>query len=253
MAAAYGLYTHIQSNKRRSIALLIGLFFLVYLMVFAGGLLAEALRYDASPQWLLRQAWRDLIWASPYATIGTITWVVLAYWFHQSLIDAITGGQEVKRKEEPRLYNLLENLCISRGIPMPKLKIMEDDALNAFASGLNQSQYSITVTTGLLNALDDAEIEAVLGHELTHIRNGDVRMLVIALIIAGVTDKTERDRKVREVMIAVGLDPDNAIGRLPHEFSGGQCQRISIAGSRATARSSCSGPAAMRRSALYTM
>ena len=186
MAAAYGLYTHIQSNKRRSIALLIGLFFLVYLMVFAGGLLAEALRYDASPQWLLRQAWRDLIWASPYATIGTITWVVLAYWFHQSLIDAITGGQEVKRKEEPRLYNLLENLCISRGIPMPKLKIMEDDALNAFASGLNQSQYSITVTTGLLNALDDAEIEAVLGHELTHIRNGDVRMLVIALIIAGV-------------------------------------------------------------------
>lgn len=186
MAAAYGLYTHIQANKRRSIALLIGLFFLVYLMVFAGALLAEAMRYDASPQWLIRQAWRDLIWAAPFATIGTITWIVLAYWFHQSLIDAITGGQEVTRKEEPRLYNLLENMCISRGIPMPKLKVMEDDALNAFASGLNQSQYSITVTTGLLNALDDAEIEAVLGHELTHIRNGDVRMLVVALIIAGV-------------------------------------------------------------------
>lgn len=186
MAAAYGLYSHIQSNKRRSIALLIGLFFLVYLMVFAGALLAEAMSYDASPQWLIRQAWRDLIWASPFATIGTITWIVIAYWFHQSLIDAITGGREVTRKEEPRLYNLLENMCISRGIPMPKLKVMEDDALNAFASGLNQSQYSITVTTGLLNALDDAEIEAVLGHELTHIRNGDVRMLVIALVIAGV-------------------------------------------------------------------
>ena len=186
MAAAYGLYTHIQANKRRSIALLIGLFFLVYLMVFAGALLAEAMRYDASPQWLIRQAWRDLLWAAPFATIGTITWIVLAYWFHQSLIDAITGGQEVTRKEEPRLYNLLENMCISRGIPMPKLKVMEDDALNAFASGLNQNQYSITVTTGLLSALDDAEIEAVLGHELTHIRNGDVRMLVVALIIAGV-------------------------------------------------------------------
>ncbi len=186
MAAAYGLYSHIQSNKRRSIALLIGLFFLVYLMVFAGALLAEAMSYDASPQWLVRQAWRDLIWASPFATIGTITWIVIAYWFHQSLIDAITGGHEVTRKEEPRLYNLLENMCISRGIPMPKLKVMEDDALNAFASGLNQSQYSITVTTGLLKALDDAEIEAVLGHELTHIRNGDVRMLVIALVIAGV-------------------------------------------------------------------
>ncbi len=98
----------------------------------------------------------------------------------------VTGGREVTRQEEPRLYNLLENLCISRGIPMPKLKIMESPALNAFASGMTEKQYAITVTTGLLEALDDAEIEAVLGHELTHIRNGDVRMLVIAVIIAGV-------------------------------------------------------------------
>jgi heat shock protein HtpX len=69
---------------------------------------------------------------------------------------------------------------------MPKLKIIDDDALNAFATGMNEKQYSITVTSGLLARLDDAEIEAVLGHELTHIRNGDVRMLVIAVIIAGV-------------------------------------------------------------------
>ncbi len=88
--------------------------------------------------------------------------------------------------EEPRLYNLLENLCISRGITMPKLRIADDDALNAFATGLNDKQYSITVTRGLLNSLNDQEIEAVLGHELTHIRNGDVRMLVIAVVIAGV-------------------------------------------------------------------
>ena len=98
----------------------------------------------------------------------------------------VTGGRDVTRQEEPRLYNLLENLCISRGIPMPKLKVMEDTSLNAFASGMNEKQYAVTVTTGLINALDDAEIEAVLGHELTHIRNGDVRMLVIAVIIAGV-------------------------------------------------------------------
>jgi heat shock protein HtpX len=69
---------------------------------------------------------------------------------------------------------------------MPKLKIMDSDALKAFATGLNEEQYSITVTTGLLRALDNQEIEAVLAHELTHIRNGDVRLLVIALIIAGV-------------------------------------------------------------------
>src|SRR5262249_37846269 len=74
---------------------------------------------------------------------------------------------------------------ISRGITMPKLKVMESDALNAFATGLNEKQYAITVTTGLIARLDDPEVEAVLGHELTHIRNGDVRMLVIAVIIAG--------------------------------------------------------------------
>ena len=184
--ASYGLYTHIQSNRRRSILLLIGLFFLVYLMVFAGALAAAALSYDASLQWLLQRAWIDTVKASPFATVGTALWIGIAYKFHQSLIDMVTGGRDVTRQEEPRLYNLLENLCISRGIPMPKLKVMETPALNAFASGMNEKQYAITVTTGLINALDDAEIEAVLGHELTHIRNGDVRMLVIAVIIAGV-------------------------------------------------------------------
>jgi heat shock protein HtpX len=186
MAAAYGLYTHIHSNKRRSIALLLGLFFLVYLMVFAGALLAEGLTQDASPDWLMRKALQDLIWAAPLATLGTTLWIVIAYFFNQSLIDAVTGSQEVTRQEQPRLYNILENLCISRGITMPKLKVADDQALNAFASGLNQQQYSITVTQGLLARLDDRELQAVLGHELTHIRNLDVRMLVIATVIAGV-------------------------------------------------------------------
>ena len=175
-----------QLNKRRSVALLIGLFFLVYLMVFAGALTAEALTQSAPLDWLLRAAARDLLLASPWATLGTALWIFIAYHFHQTLIDAVTGGREVTRKEEPRLWNLLENLCISRGIPMPKPKVMDTDALNAFATGLNPKQYSITVTSGLLRALNDQEIEAVLGHELTHIRNGDVRMLVIAVIIAGV-------------------------------------------------------------------
>ena len=186
MEHAYGLYTHIQSNKRRSIALLTGLFLLVYVMVYAGALLAEVSRYNAPLDWFLRQAWHDTVVAAPFATVGTALWIFIAYKFNQSIVDMVTGAREVTRTEEPRLYNLLENLCISRGVPMPKLKIMETGALNAFASGLNPQQYSVTVTTGLINALDDAEIEAVLGHELTHIRNGDVRMLVIAVIIAGV-------------------------------------------------------------------
>src|SRR6478736_8415039 len=184
--AAYGLYSHIKSNRRRSIALLVGLFFLVYLLVFPGALLAEALTTDAPLDYLVRAALFDLTKALPFATIGTIVWILIAYKFHQSMIDAVTGGHEVTRAEQPRLYNLLENLCISRGISMPKLKLMESSALNAFATGMNQRQYSITVTSGLLAALNNQEIEAVLGHELTHIRNGDVRMLVIAVIIAGV-------------------------------------------------------------------
>src|SRR5881394_932388 len=186
MAAAYGLYTHIQSNRRRSILLLIGLFFLVYVMVFAGALVAEAMSYDASLQWLLQRAWIDAVKAAPFATVGTALWIWIAYKFNQSLVDLVTGGREVTRQEQPRLYNLLENLCISRGITTPKLKIIETPALNAFASGMNEKQYSVTVTSGLVQALDDAELESVLGHELTHIRNGDVRMLVIAVIIAGV-------------------------------------------------------------------
>ena len=186
MEHAYGLYTHIRANKRRSLALLIGLFGLVYVMVFAGALAGEALTWNASLDWLLRHAGSDWVAAAPWATLGTALWILIAYRFHQRLIDLVTGGYEVTRREQPRLWDLLETLCISRGITMPKLKIMDSDALNAFATGMNPQQYSITVTQGLIQTLEDAELEAVLGHELTHIRKGDVRLLVIAVVIAGV-------------------------------------------------------------------
>ena len=185
--AAYGLYTHIASNKFRSMLLLGGLFLLIYVLVFAGALVGEVLANSDRPVgYYLTHASRDLVTAFPYATIIAALWIVVAYFFHQNMIDAVTGGESVTRQQEPRLYNLLENLCISRGIPMPKLKVMDSPALNAFAAGLNRRQYSITVTSGLLQALNDQEIEAVLGHELTHIRNGDVQLMVVAVIIAGV-------------------------------------------------------------------
>jgi heat shock protein HtpX len=185
--AAYGLYTHIASNKFRSMLLLIGLFVLVYVIVYAGALIIEVVNYGGAPaDYYLKTALADVIRTLPYSTGAAALWIVIAYFFHQSIIDAVTGGEDVTRQQQPRLYNLLENLCISRGIPMPKLKIVESDALNAYATGLNPRQYAVTVTTGLLNALNDQEIEAVLGHELTHIKNGDVQMMVIAVIIAGV-------------------------------------------------------------------
>jgi heat shock protein HtpX len=185
--AAYGLYTHIASNKFRSMLLLAGLFLLIYVLVYAGALLAEvAFDSNRPADYYLTAAARDLLKAFPYATGAAALWIVIAYFFHQNMIDAVTGGEDVTRKQQPRLYNLLENLCVSRGIAMPKLKIMESDARNAFASGLNQRQYAITVTSGLMKALNDQELEAVLGHELTHIRNGDVQLMVTAVIIAGV-------------------------------------------------------------------
>lgn len=199
---AYGLYTHIAANRTRSVVLLIGLFVLVYVLVFALALGFEGLAYHPprpvqlpNGAWLdqgnaleplLRAAWADLLHVLPWASLGAALWIVIAYFWHQSLIDAMTGGREVTRAEQPRLYNLLENLCISRGIPMPKLKVMQSPALNAFATGLNRKQYSITVTSALMDKLNDAEMEAVLGHELTHIRNGDVRMMVIAGVVAGI-------------------------------------------------------------------
>jgi heat shock protein HtpX len=185
--AAYGLYTHIAANRFRSMLLLAGLFLLIYVLVFAGALVAEALGHgDAPADALIAAAVGDLVRALPYATLGAAAWIAIAYFFHQSLIDAVTGGHDVTRQEQPRLYNLLENLCISRGLPMPKLKIVDSDALNAFATGLNRRQYAISVTSGLLQALDDREVESVLGHELTHVRNGDVQLMVVAMVIAGV-------------------------------------------------------------------
>jgi heat shock protein HtpX len=185
--AAYGLYTHIRANRVRSVFLIGGLFLLVYLLTFAGALIFRAVTMDNAPlEWIIYFAWTDLRYAVPFATAGTLIWLLISYRFHQAMIDRQTGAHSVTRLEEPKLYNLLENLCISRGLPMPKLKITEDTALNAYATGLNEKQYTIAVTRGLVDRLDDAEIEAVLAHELTHIRNGDVRLLVIAVVMAGI-------------------------------------------------------------------
>src|ERR1700731_3779537 len=143
--AAYGLYTHIASNKFRSMLLLPGLFVLVYVMVYAGALIAEVVINSRAPvDYYLMAAARDVVTAFPCARGGRVLGKVIAYFFHKSIVDAVTGGVDVTRQQQPRLYNLLENLCISRGIPMPKLKVMDSDALNAFATGLNQRQYAIT-------------------------------------------------------------------------------------------------------------
>lgn len=187
MRAAFGLYTHIQSNRRRSIALLLGLFALIHLLVFAGGLVFRGMTDTQDGLRTLVAGAADFtLRSSPFVALGVGLWLLLAWRFHQALIDAVTDGRAVTRGEAGDLYNLLENLCISRGLAMPTLRIVESGALNAFATGMNPRQYSISVTRGLLDALEPDELEAVLAHELTHIRNGDVRLMVIATVVAGI-------------------------------------------------------------------
>lgn len=187
---AYGLQTHIWNNNWKTVLLMAGFPVLLVLLLYALFLLFAGFSgitvgpdpvagYFIWAGQMVAQAW-------PFAIAGAILWFGIAYAFYQTIIDAATGARKVERKQEPKLYNLLENLCISRGITMPTLRIMETDALNAFASGLHKGQYSITVTRGLLSTLNDDELEAVLAHELTHIRNADVRLLVIAVIFVGI-------------------------------------------------------------------
>lgn len=190
MGGAYGLQTHIWNNNSKSVLLMAGFPVLLLLLTYGLFLLYAGLTgtyYGNEPTigyfiWAgdaLAKAW-------PFAIAGAILWFGIAYAFYQNIIDAATGAHKVERTVEPKLYNLLENLCISRGITMPTLRIMETDALNAFATGLHKGNYSVTVTRGLMNALNDEELEAVLAHELTHIRNADVRLLIIAVIFVGI-------------------------------------------------------------------
>lgn len=187
MSEAYGLYSHIRTNQYRSAILIAGLFVLVYMLVFAFTLAFNGFMIGDEPLgYILDETVYQFIWLLPFATLGTALWVFVGFRFHQGMIDRSTGAKDVTREQEPRLYNLLENLCISRGITMPKLQIVETGVMNAYASGMNDKQYRIAVTRGLMDELDDQELEAVLGHELTHIRNGDVKLMVVAVIIAGV-------------------------------------------------------------------
>ncbi|KFC75600.1 Protease HtpX-like protein precursor [Bosea sp. LC85] len=183
---AFGLYTHMRNNRIRSGFLIAGLFLLVYLTSYGLILIAYGYGGVARGQSVYSETIR-LFWSwFPFITLAAAAWVFIGFKVNVGLIGAVTGASGVTREQNPKLYRMLENLCISRGLTVPKLSIVESEALNAFASGVNDKQFTVTVTTGLIQTLTDDEIEAVLAHELTHIRNGDVRMMIIAVVIAGV-------------------------------------------------------------------
>ncbi len=184
---AFGLQTHIWNNNLKSVLLLAG--FPVLLLLLMYGLSVGYVGLTAPIDNLgqgLRLALDHLgrIW--PFAFLAAGVWFLIAWFSYQKIIEASVGARGLTRKEAPDLYNTLENLCIARGITMPTLNVIETPALNAFASGLSDKSYKVTVTRGLIETLNDEEVEAVLAHELTHIMNKDVRLLIIAVIFVGI-------------------------------------------------------------------
>ena len=115
-----------------------------------------------------------------------LIWFLIAFWANTSIIKAATGAKPLDRRENKRVYNLVENLCMANGMKTPKINIINDDSLNAFASGINDRTYTVTLSKGIIQKLNDEELEAVIAHELTHIRNRDVRLLIVSIVFVGI-------------------------------------------------------------------
>jgi heat shock protein HtpX len=123
---------------------------------------------------------------TPYILGGVVIWFLIAYFANTSIIRSATGARPLERKNNTRVYNLVENLCMSQGMAMPQINIIEDDSLNAFASGINSRTYTVSLSRGIINKLDDDELESVIAHELSHIRNRDVRLLIVSIVFVGI-------------------------------------------------------------------
>jgi heat shock protein HtpX len=186
MLPATGLRTHAWNTALRSILLLAGFPFLLVMMGYAVALFVVAGDAKSVTEGLHLAAGLLPV-VIPIALAVAGIWFAIAWLSHNKLLDLVTGAHRIAdRAEEPRLWDLTETLCISRGMTMPRLAVIETKARNAFASGLTPRQAGVTVTRGLMEALDDRELSAVIAHELAHIRNGDARLGVIAAVFVGV-------------------------------------------------------------------
>ena len=113
-------------------------------------------------------------------------WFLISYFTNASMVRQATGARPLERRENPRVYNIVENLTMTCGMPMPKINVIDDPQLNAFASGIDEKSYTVTVTTGICDRLNDDELAGVIGHELTHIRNRDTRLLIVSIVFVGI-------------------------------------------------------------------
>lgn len=191
VARSAGLQTHIWNNNLKSMILLAIYPLIIMGIIWACAFVISAFMSPRSSEGtnevaLLVESANSIIFDF-FPIILTIVagWFIISYFFHTRMIANMAHAHPVTRKEEPELYNLLENLCIAEGMRLPQFNIIESHALNAFASGINEKTYTVTVTRGLLNRLSKEEVEAVIAHELTHIQNRDVRLLMITIVFTG--------------------------------------------------------------------
>jgi heat shock protein HtpX len=179
-----GLQTQISRNNFRSILLLIAfpavILGSIWLVIF---ILMKLDSYNTDPMGLANSIFIEL---APFVVAGIAVWFVIAFLFQKYMIKMATKAHTLDRKDNMRVYNLVENLCMSKGMKMPKVHVIKSDALNAFASGITESSYTVTLTQGIIDKLEDDELEGVIAHELMHIRNKDVRLLIISIIFVGI-------------------------------------------------------------------
>ena len=155
------MYKQIAANKRNTILIMIGF---VVVIAALGALFAY-----------LFDDW----WISAWVLIIAVIYAVVQYFLSASLAVAMTGAKEIHKKDHPRLYNTVENLTITAGLPMPKVYIINDSAPNAFATGRDPKHAIVAATTGLLDIMDNKELTAVMAHELSHVKNYDIRVSMI--------------------------------------------------------------------------
>jgi heat shock protein HtpX len=166
------MHSLIQRNNMLSVLLLLGFPAIILGAVY----LFMALAGDTS-------AFMSVV---PWVVGVVAVWFVIAYFGNTSMIKHAVQAEPLLRRDNPRVYNIVENLTMACGMPMPKVNIVDDPQLNAFASGINDNTYTVTLTTGIIDRLNDDELAGVIGHELTHIRNNDTRLLITSIVFVGI-------------------------------------------------------------------
>lgn len=160
------MYKQIAENKRRTVYIVIGFVIMI-------GAIAAVFAW----------AYNDY-WIAVWTIVAALIYALIQYFAAGSLAMVMTGAREIQKKDNPRFYNIVENLSITTGLPMPKVYIIEDKAPNAFATGRDPKHAAVAATTGLIDIMNDKELTAVMAHEMSHVKNYDIRvsMIVFGLV-----------------------------------------------------------------------